>query len=189
MKKILSAVIVLQAIALTCLAQSEEKPKTSSISIGYGFVTSTDVIEGFEEILILPAGATFQDESGTGSFIINFKAGGNKKFKIGGEAVFQSLSKDVYSSNQKIGAQKTSYLTFAPRFDYYWTTGILKLYSGAGLGLTLANQKYNGNSDSQVFVNFQLNLLGLETGGKVCFYAEGGFGYDGVLNGGIRFRF
>jgi hypothetical protein len=179
----------MQVMVCTCFAQTEEKPKTSTLSFGYGIVTSIDAIESFDDILLAPVGTTFQNEGGSGALIANFKTGNSKKFKIGGEFAFQALHKDAYSGSQKIGQFKTKYITVAPRFDYYWTTGALKLYSGAGLGLTFANQEFNGDSDSQVFVNFQLNLLGLETGGPICVYIEGGFGCDGVLNGGIRFRF
>ena len=43
-------------------------------------------------------------------------------------------------------------------------------------------------SSSEVFFAFQVNLVGIRLGAAVGFFLEFGFGYNGVINGGLSFR-
>ena len=73
------------------------------------------------------------------------------------------------------------------------------LYSKVGVGYTRAefkttgedsNGTYTKDSSGDNFFNFQASLVGVEAGNRsVRGFAELGFGEQGVIHGGIRFRF
>lgn len=65
------------------------------------------------------------------------------------------------------------------------------MYSGAGLGYSVINESYKGTTESgstSGLLNFQLNLAGIRVGKTVALKMEFGFGYKGVINGGLSIR-
>lgn len=71
------------------------------------------------------------------------------------------------------------------------------MYSKIALGATLLNEKYDSNrdnsndyDDSALHVNWQLSLLGIEAGSPtVRAFAELGFGEQGIILAGLRYKF
>jgi hypothetical protein len=71
------------------------------------------------------------------------------------------------------------------------------LYSKVGVGITIMHEtqkddKSGGTdySDTTVIPNIQASLLGVEGGSETfrCF-VEGGFGEQGILSAGLRYKF
>jgi len=72
--------------------------------------------------------------------------------------------------------------------------GVLRLYSKANIGLSLANRYEIVRGGSEVNSSgafaYQVVPFGLEVGGRTCrFFVEGGYGYTGYVRGGVKFAF
>jgi hypothetical protein len=91
------------------------------------------------------------------------------------------------------------YWTVMPRVQWNYATlaaGRLKLYGGlaAGVyGVTSVLKQNNSNSnpdhsESGSGFAYQVTGVGASLGGKVTFFLEGGYGYLGSVNGGVRFK-
>jgi len=118
-----------------------------------------------------------------------------------------SSSNGALTSTQ--GAFKRNTFTIVPEFYFRYPhteTKYASAYGYAGVGVTLLNELdiysldyynsnyYNGvNSlgnrreivNNKYEVTLQICLLGLSFGGKVRGFAELGFGYKGIINGGL----
>jgi hypothetical protein len=72
---------------------------------------------------------------------------------------------------------------------------VIQLYTMLGLGVTLNTEKgsYNstGDTDTETSSNlaFQVTPIGMRIGRKLGGFAELGFGYKGIMNFGLSYRF
>ena len=58
-----------------------------------------------------------------------------------------------------------------------------------GLGGTLANIPDFEHFKNTMIPNFQINPIGISVGDNVAGYFEFGYGYKGILNAGMAYRF
>jgi hypothetical protein len=73
----------------------------------------------------------------------------------------------------------------------------VRLYSKIALGACfdifnnyeVKDDKVNKKSKTNVDFAYQVSALGVEVGQSVCGFAELGFGYQGVIQAGVKFRF
>lgn len=82
--------------------------------------------------------------------------------------------------------------TFMARGMYtYVNHNIVKTYSGIELGISIYDirNKELSLSKSSVEFAYQATLFGISIGRMASFYAEVGYGYRGILNGGVMFNF
>lgn len=143
----------------------------------------------------------------------------SKVVSIGGIVGFNSYSKDMYftwqknngdgtatvKSKEKIGHAKKYYVTLMPAVKFDWLRQKnFGLYSKVAFGLTYMHEKEiqetddqghdigekEVHSDSSFMGNFQLSILGIEGGSQtIRGFAELGFGEQGILLAGIRYKF
>ncbi len=172
---------------------------TSQISVGYGVLSSNLIIDALTEIITYPASLgtiTYDNESSTGSIFLTYKYAAQDRWMIGGTFVYESLKKDVIVAGVNSGEQKNNSYTIAFETDYrYISSSLFQMYSGAGIGYTFSDEEFtsssnanNNISDNGGNVNFQITALGIRLGDDIAFFAEGGFGYKGIINAGISFQ-
>lgn len=142
----------------------------------------------------------------------------NKTISIGAIAAFNGYSSDMYctwqrnngdgtssSSKEKIGTAKQYYATLMPAVKFDWVRKKnFGVYTKLAIGLTYNYekeiQKKDGtgkdiddkevHSDTRFMGNFQASLLGLEAGSqKIRGFAELGFGEQGIILAGLRYKF
>ncbi|MDR2980462.1 MAG: hypothetical protein LBV02_08525 [Bacteroidales bacterium] len=96
-------------------------------------------------------------------------------------------------SEEKIGSNNASLLSLAPyiRFSYLNKEKV-NLYSGFGLAMTYEIKSSTvGRSRHWLSTEFtgQMTFFGVSFGKTVVGFAEVGFGYKGIINMGIGYRF
>ncbi len=176
---------MLRRIYIFCLALSmisfipstyAQKGK-SEVSVSYGLWSAYTIAN-------LPPYST---SSGVG--MINYKYYLSRKTTIGMSIGFENIS------------NSGSYLSFVPEFTYAYYDNRndrirVRLYGGAAIGLTvfddfnISTSAYANRTDnSGPQLTGQITPFGMRIGRKVAFFAELGYGYKGIVTGGLSYRF
>lgn len=192
-KTLLLSILMIWTLSISAQQKSE-------LTIGYGTLTSNDVIDVFSDILsplniINIVNST--NEKYTGAFILGYRYALTDRLALGGDVIFERITKDIVGSNDaKIGEQEDDTYSFLAKIDYSFVSkNKLRLYSGLGAGYSFANQEYTGTGDNSSNDNrtgafaFQVTAIGLRVGGDFAVKAELGFGAAGIANVGITHRF
>lgn len=205
MKKIVSIFLV-AVIVLSCapcaLAQdfdANNEPK-NEIAVGYGFVSSSNALDVFSDVVSAIFGARYENGAFIGPLSAEYFYHVSSLVGVGGIGVYSHHKQDVVQDEQVTGKRSSNYFTVMPAVKFNWLRRQnWGLYSKVGVGYTRAEYKTTGkNSDgnfkkdssSDNFFNFQASLVGIEAGNRsVRGFAELGFGEQGLIHGGIRFRF
>ena len=117
---------------------------------------------------------------------------------VGGILAYGENKQDVYLLGDKDGVSKNTYLTLMPAVKFDWLRKKhFGMYSKLAVGATLRNEKYDSvetsnknDSDSEVHVNWQASLLGMEAGGPtIRGVLELGTGEQGIILVGMRYKF
>lgn len=151
---------------------------------------------------------TYGDESYIPTISAEYFYHVNKIVGLGGFVAFNGLSRDMYYTwkdnvnNRTVkevsGKAKRENLSIIPAAKFDWLRmKYFGLYSKVGVGITIMHETQKDDksggvdySDTSVIPNFQASLLGVE-GGSQTFRAfiEGGFGEQGILSAGLRYKF
>jgi hypothetical protein len=169
-KFLLLLVAVISCSVWVCNAQKGK----AEITLQYGYYSNFTVYNG----------APFSASSGTMSV--------NGKYYIS-DIVSVGLGLG-FENNSSIG----SYLSVIPEFTFrYLDTRDnrvrVRLYGAAAWGLTVYNDVTAGpNNPDQTgpkLYGFQVTPVGVRVGRKYAAFLELGYGYKGIINGGIGYRF
>ena len=205
MKKIISIFLV-AVIVLSCapcaLAQDfdpNDEPK-NELALGYGAISNSNVLDVFTDVVSAIFGARFNNKKFIGPFSAEYFYHVSPLVGVGGITVFNHHAQDVMQNEQVTGKRTSNYFTILPAVKFNWLRKHKwGMYSKVGLGYTRAEYKttgkdsegtYTKDSSGDNFFNFQASLVGIEAGNRnVRGFAELGFGEQGLIHGGIRFRF
>lgn len=178
---------------------TEDEPR-NEFALGYGAVNSTNALDGFSNVIGSMFGARYKNGKFIGPFSAEYFYHISPLFGVGGIGVFNHHSHDVLQNDQVTGKRTSNYFTIMPAVKFNWLRkDKWGMYSKAGVGYTRAEYKTTGidaegdkvkDRSSDNFVNFQVSLVGIEAGNRsVRGFAELGFGEQGLIHGGVRFRF
>ena len=198
MKKVLVMVAVAMMIAKNVKAQKGYDETKHEVAISYGIDSNSQIIDAFEEIGGAMFGAKLENEKFFGPISAEYFYHVKNWLGVGGILAYGVNTQDVMSGSDKIGESKNSYLTLMPAVKFDWLRKKnFGMYSKLAVGATLRNEKYdssnnsnNDYSDSEVHVNWQVSLLGIEAGSPtIRGFAELGTGEQGIVLAGVRLKF
>ncbi len=172
MKKLLSLLVAVMAFTFSANAQKAE------IQLGYGGYTqmdATDMHDGWHSV---------NSAWGAVTGAVNFKVA--PKFWLGPSYTFSSTSTK--------GGENASHIAYHVimlngRYEYYRAKSV-KLYAHLGLGADISYmQPKGGDNYSKGYFAFQISPLGaqIDLSKSASFFAEVGFGAQGVAQVGFRF--
>lgn len=197
MKKIFLMAAITMMAAVSVNAQNDYETK-HEVAISYGAFSNSQIIDVFEEITGAMFGAKLENEKFFGPISAEYFYHFKPWLSVGAIMVYGANKQDVMSDNEKTAESKNGYFTLMPavKFDYLRKKHF-GMYSKIALGATLRNEKYDSNrdnsndyDDSALHVNWQLSLLGIEAGSPtVRAFAELGFGEQGIILAGLRYKF
>lgn len=197
MKKILFLTALLFAVAVRAGAQDAPDTK-HEVAFSIGALSTSNWGDIFEDALTAIFGAEYDNETFFGPISVEYFRHCTRVVSVGAVAVYGQSSKDVVDDGEKTGKMKNAYVTLMPAAKFGWLNRpSVCLYSKVAAGATLRNEKYDccdddqkDDSDSAVHFNFQVSLIGVEAGGPaVRGFAELGVGEQGIILGGVRYRF
>ena len=194
MKKILMVAVVAIVTTVGVCAQTSDEFKRHEVALSVGAWSNSQILSAFEHIgsVIVTAGTTsFQDESYVGPIAAEYFYHPKAWLGVGGIAAFGMNKQDAYFGGTYGGELKDTYYTLMPAVKFDWLRGKhFGMYSKAAVGATLRTEKYDDKSESTVHFNWQASLLGMEVGSpQVRFFAELGFGEQGIFAAGLRYKF
>lgn len=176
-----------------------DEPK-NELAVAYGAVSTSNVLDVFVDVVSAMFGARYQNEKFIGPFSAEYFYHVSPLVGVGGIGVYNHHRQDVLQDEQVTGKRTSNYFTILPAVKFNWLRKQhWGLYSKLGVGYTRAefnttgkdsNGTYTKDSSGDNFFNFQASLVGIEAGGNnVRGFAELGFGEQGLIHGGVRFRF
>lgn len=191
--------MIVFAVLLTSISlNAQDQNKNNEISASYGILS----IPEFEELIVdvtssLIGGADSAVINGSiGNIYLNYQHSLGEKFVLGFTFGYYKADYKSFKKSVQIGDQTNYYYTFAIESKYkYIDHDKFQMYSGAGIGLTYNPVTFKSNDGSpetkDSFSNFTFQIIGagVRYGKNFGIFAEAGFGYKGILNGGVSFKF
>lgn len=190
MKKTILIIVAALATAFTASAQDYETP-ANEISLGAGYVTHPFIGIGFGNAFGGIFDGDTNDENSLGAYSLTYMHNINNRFGVGATASYEYMYK-----NAKDGKKYTeNFVAVMPTARAYWFRHkAFGMYSrvAAGVALNLA-KGYSATTgekenETQVLFGFQLAPVSMEVGSnKVSGFLELGWGYQGLVNVGVKF--
>ena len=198
MKKLLMMVAAAMMTAMSVNAQNGYDDTKHEVAISYGIDSNSQIIDVFEEIGGAMFGGKLENEKFFGPISAEYFYHVKNWLGVGGILAYGQNKQDVYLLGDKDGEIKNTYLTLMPAVKLDWLRKKhFGMYSKLAVGATLRNEKYDSDkastkddSDSEVHVNWQVSLLGIEAGGPtIRGFLELGTGEQGIALIGLRYKF
>lgn len=174
MKKLLLSLAAVAALTISASAQKTE------VQVGYGGFTQmdcTDMHDGWDHV---------NNAWGAVTAGVNFKVA--PKIWIGPSYTFSSTSTKGGSNASHVAYHV---IMVNGRYEYY-RNNIVTLYGHLGLGADISYmQPKHGDDYTKGYFAFQVSPIGanFDIARNVDFFAELGFGAQGLLQAGFRFGF
>lgn len=191
-------VAVAMMTAVSAQAQSNGYDTKHEVAISYGIDSNSQIIDAFESLGVAIVGAKYENERFFGPLSAEYFYHVKNWLGVGGILAYGQCEQDVYFVGKKDGVSKNTYLTLMPAVKLDWLRKKhFGMYSKLAFGATLRNEKYDSDSDSskddsdsEVHVNWQASLLGMEFGGPtIRGFLELGTGEQGIALVGLRYKF
>ena len=199
MKKILVTVAVALMAAMGVNAQNEEL--RHEVSVAYGGPSLSQFGSGLGEGLGLAfTNSEYDDGNIFGPISAEyFYHPNNPRLAVGGIITYSKWDSDVLrrsNHNDKLGERNRNYLSVMPGIKWYWVNkNSFGFYSKAAAGpifVFCKSEDYESNkslTQNGTYFLVQCSPIGIEFGGKFRGFAEIGLGEQGVLLGGLRYKF
>ena len=198
MKKFFVMVAVAMMTAMNVNAQNGYDETKHEVAITYGIDSNSQIIDAFESIGGALVGARFENDKYFGAISAEYFYHAKNWLGVGGIFAYGQCEQDVYLLGSKDGVSKNTYLTLMPAVKFDWLRKKhFGMYSKLAVGATLRNEKYTSDiapskddSDSEVHLNWQASLLGIEAGSPTFRgFIELGTGEQGIALIGLRYKF
>lgn len=180
--------------------KAQEIDSKHEVSFGFGYVANSEILDLVTKVMAtgMTVGyVTYDNEKFRNPISVEYFYRLNPLVGIGGIAVYSNGKREMLYNGELQGKMKTNYYTFMPAVKFNWLRKKnWDLYSKAGMGVSIRNQKWNwcddyhsNNSDTDCILNFQGTLIGVECGNSHCWgFMELGMGEQGIVNAGIRIK-
>lgn len=168
---------------------------TSEIRVGVNILTAVDIATVISKGLI--GGLIGYDEMSVESkyaFTLSYLHRPDNRISFGGDLIFEQTRTTYKPNSGTLPELKSNdnWLAVMPRMDMKWiNASAFKLYSSLAAGVSLYNSEnpQSGESANKTTFAFQVSPVGVRLGNAFAVYAEVGFGFRGMLHGGLSYKF
>ncbi len=197
MKRLLISSICLLSLSSAAMAQEETPVGRNEISVGYGFLSTSQMINIFSDALASSlTGGNYSKTNSTwsGNFFVAYKFAPSKRISLGLTYAHTKNTADISIHDVPSGTSTTNYHTIAGELQFnYVSKPFFRLYSLAGAGMSSYTEKYkptvgSTETNSAAHFNFQLTPIGVKVGNRIGFFGELGVGYKGLVCAGLYAR-
>ena len=198
-KKIFALTLFVSVCSILNINAQESESK-HEVSFGVGCLANSQILDLMTNLTgtTMTAGyVSYENEKFSIPLSVEFFYHINPLVGVGGIAVYSHGKRDMLYDGELQGRMKTNYYTFIPAVKFNWLRKKnWGLYSKAGLGVSVRNQKWNwydashtNDSDTDFILNFQGTPIGVECGNQYYWgFLELGMGEQGIVNAGIRIK-
>ena len=187
---------ILLSLLFSWQLNAQEKG-THEIYAGVGVLTTNDALSLGSDILVTGFSSghiSYSDVHNIPALGLGYKLAVANRWMVGLAAYYQSSQSNVYSDDVRDGTMSHSYFTIGLGSDYHYISRKwFQMYSGLEVAYTLEGIQYDGSNNDihenkYNYFNFQLDALGFRFGKTFSVFAELGFGYKGILHGGLSLQ-
>ncbi|MBO4786781.1 MAG: hypothetical protein J5510_06915 [Prevotella sp.] len=198
MKKILLMVVAAMMATMSVNAQNGYDDTKHEVAISYGIYSNSQIIDVYEEMGSAIVGSRFDNEKFLGPIGVEYFYHVKPWLGVGGVFTYGQNKQDVFSSKDKVGVSKNSYITVMPAVKFDWLRkNNFGMYSKLAVGATFRSEKFdsqdplfNNYDDNNVHFNWQASLIGIEAGSPTLRgFVELGVGEQGIILAGVRCKF
>lgn len=148
---------------------------------------------------------SYENEKYLPSLAVGYYYNVSKMVAVGGYFAMNGMTRDIYGhlntqtrdSKKKVGESDRYNFSLIPSVKFHWVrTKYFGFYSKVGIGAMLMTEKAesdNGGtskSDSDLMFDFDITPIGLDGGTEhIRAFAEFGLSEQGMLCGGLRYKF
>lgn len=181
----------------TIVVNAQETSK-HEINLTYSDGIPMSLAEGFSDALssTMLGQKTNSKTKSSGNFGLGYRNQITERIRVGGDIAFQEVQIEKNDKNNKSIRKGTSrYLMVMPTISFsYIKTDWLDFYGSAAAGIIMDKYTQTEPNKGSVKSNntdfaFQVNPAGIRVGKKIGVFAEVGFGYRGIINAGLNYKF
>ena len=195
MKTPLLSTLLLIMLSVQTIAQSTDNLHGTELYAGYGILTAQDILTGFSSTLaasLLPGYVERIDATGFGTAFVGFDYFAGRRFSLGLQLNYAQYDENYKLSSGSTTTLKTSYLTPMVRTKLAWVHNPgFSFYSSLAAGATFIQSKDEssaGQTEKTTGLAFHISPIGIRLGNAVAFFAELGFGFQGLVSAGLSIR-
>jgi len=169
---------------------------------GLGLLNDNQMIAMVSDVIVTVLTLGYAIEPGSYQALtpfLGYRHWFTKRFSLGGIFAFDVNSVKVYNSADPKQKREVNryYMTFAvePKFNYI-SKPAFQLYGYLGLGATIvtfANANFDDGSQAEIsrvpYFNVHVTPIGARFGKEFGGFVELGYGYKGIINAGVSYRF
>lgn len=205
MKKIIIMAIATLLSTTTINAQEGYEDIQHEVALSYGALATSQWLDVFEKIThAILSNGRYENERDFGPIAVEYFYHAKTWLSVGGTFVYGSCTQDIVNRSdpenvKRVGDMVHNYFTLMPAVKFDWLRKkYFGMYSKLAVGATLRQEsvtsydleKEPSTKDNMVHVNWQLSPIGIEAGGTYLrAFTEIGFGEQGVVLAGIRYKF
>ncbi len=186
-------------MVLLCLAagmvRAQETERTfpaHEIGVSYGIGSNTLFVEVLADVIGAIFGSSAQDTRLVGPVGAEYFYNVSRMVGLGGVGTFTHCYSNQYRKEEKTGSRAINSYSLMPAVKLNWLRrDSWGLYSKLAAGASYVSVGYDDPSedpDGSVIFNFQASLLGVEVGRGLRGFMEAGWGEQGLLLFGLRYR-
>jgi len=198
-----SVKMMMAAILLcgTMCAQAQDYYETKheiGVSIGWGATSQIlNSMVDFTSTGITGGAVTYDNESNFPAISLEYFYHVSPLIGVGGFIGYSGRTEDILVGGSKGGEAKRHTFSLVPTVKFDWLRKkSFGMYSKLGVGVSMMSDKQKNNSGSELssestyHMNFQASLVGMEFGSEYFRgFAELGFGQQGILLAGVKYKF
>lgn len=201
-KFLFAALVACAFVCMPAQAQDDAEEPRHEIAVSYGAVPNSIWIDVFSKVGAGIFGESSKNDHYVGPLSLEYYYHTSPLVGVGAVAIFASNNEDSFRKERINSHKLRSYYTLLPSVKFNWLRkNSWGLYSKVAVGASVArfsDQAYNENGKltgeknitNDVFFNFQASLIGVEAGNQqVRGFAELGVGEQGIILGGVRYKF
>lgn len=157
-------------------------------------MSAPDLITGFSNIFtgaLLPGMVRKIDSKGFGTIFGGIDYYINNQFALGAQYYYSAFEHQYQMQNESTSTLNTQYHSIILRGKGIWVNKpLFQLYSALAAGPSFVFAK-NDQDDTKNNIEFafQVSPIGIRAGNNIAFFLEGGFGYQGLISGGLSVKF
>ena len=181
-------------------AQDRNRENFNRVTLTYGVFTAPRIFNFSSEVLTNQNFDIIDEEfdtnisSSSGAIFFDYHIMLTRKINVGVAAGYEKIVKDVIINDELIGEVNDKYFSLMGEVEYnYISRDILQVFSGISGGLTFRNENATIDDNEETaktsFVSYHFDIIGIRLGRSFGAFAKLGFGFKGLLNGGISYEF
>ncbi|MCF2489871.1 hypothetical protein [Dyadobacter sp. CY347] len=190
MRTLILQIAFLSCTIIPCIAQDKGK---SELAMSFGIMPTEDILsEFFMTALLTMAGRLPEKNFDDRAFALTYKYHLTERFALGASVAYNAAAHETRFLNWSDYDPRPKTVSFAVESNFFYLKRPkVNLYASMAGGFFASSKKaYDGISDeTQILPTLHYSPIGVRVGKGVAGFVELGYGFKGMVNGGLSIRF